>query len=151
MKMSRAATVMFAFGSLAALPACSSMGGGGMGGMMGGGSTAAASPATPSLGQPGLSQGMVKQVQTALQQQGIYKGNVDGVWGEGTRSAVRDYQQAHNLKVNGELDAPTLQALNIANPAAGTAGTTATAPGSANPPAVSGGTTTTPPATGNTQ
>ena len=140
MKMSRAVAVAFALGSLAVLPACSMMGGGG--GMMGGGSTAAAAP-TPSLGQPGLSPSTVRQVQTALQQQGAYKGNIDGVWGEATRTAVRNYQQAHSLKVNGELYPQTLQALNIVNTGTGnTAGNTGgTAPGSNNPPAVSGGTT----------
>lgn len=148
MKMSRAIAVTFALGSLALLPACSMMGGGG-GDMMGGGSTAAAAP---SLGQPGLSPSTVRQVQTALQQQGAYKGNIDGVWGEATRTAVRNYQQAHNLKVNGELDPQTLQALNIVNTGTGTGNTAGntgtTAPGSNNPPAVSGGTTTnTPPAT----
>ena len=57
---------------------------------------------------------MVKQVQSKLRDDGYYKqGAVDGVWGSGTEYAVRSFQHDHNLSSNGQLDVPTLQALNV--------------------------------------
>jgi peptidoglycan hydrolase-like protein with peptidoglycan-binding domain len=71
---------------------------------------------------------MVRQVQSQLRDGGYYKqGPVDGVWGAGTENAVRAYQRDHNLTSNGQLDVPTLQALNLAG------GTSTT--GNPNPPA----------------
>src|SRR5215472_18652823 len=43
----------------------------------------------------------------------MYKGQVDGVWGPQTKSAVRQYQQRHNLTATGQLDSQTLAALNV--------------------------------------
>jgi peptidoglycan hydrolase-like protein with peptidoglycan-binding domain len=84
-----------AMGGLAALPACS---------MNDSHPRAAAA-------QPEVSPGMVMHVQTALQQQGMYKGNIDGIWGPETQGAVRGYQQAHGLTPSGELNSPTLAML----------------------------------------
>jgi peptidoglycan hydrolase-like protein with peptidoglycan-binding domain len=104
MKIRHPAAVIATIGLLATLPACSTMH---SMGIPTGSSTA--------MAQPELSPGMVKQVQTALQQQGMYQGNIDGVWGSATRTAVQNYQGSHGLTANGQLDAPTLKALNLSN------------------------------------
>lgn len=71
--------------------------------------TAASAPATAPVAQV-----TIRDVQTALQQDGYYKsGKVDGVWGRGTERAVTRFQHDHNLTANGKLDVPTLQALNL--------------------------------------
>jgi peptidoglycan hydrolase-like protein with peptidoglycan-binding domain len=101
----RAVAALLALGSLAALPACSSM--------MGGSSQSSSAP----MAKQELSPAMVMQVQTTLQQQGMYHGNIDGLWGPVTQAAVQSYQQAHGLTANGQLDSPTLAALNAPMPA----------------------------------
>ena len=64
---------------------------------------------------PVVAPDMVKQVQAKLRDDGYYKqGTVDGVWGSGTEMAVRSYQRDHNLGSSGQLDVPTIQALNLA-------------------------------------
>jgi hypothetical protein len=40
---------------------------------------------------------------------------VDGVWGSETQASLRSFQHDHNLATNGQLDVPTLQALNLSN------------------------------------
>ena len=117
MKIYRAAAVMLALGSLAALPACSSMNG----------SSTRTSSAAPMPRQE-LSPHMVMQVQTSLQQQGLYNGNIDGLWGPATQAAVQGYQQAHGLTANGQLDTPTLASLNLPNADAPAAAAAAPAP-----------------------
>ncbi len=139
MTASRAAMTTFALIGLAALPACSMLG-------MHEPSMLSSSSSTPApMARPELSPGMVKQVQTSLQQQGIYKGNIDGVWGGATQDAVKQYQSAHNMTASGQLDEATLRSLHVtsatANGTAGSAPGTATSPSMgnsgnmANPPA----------------
>ena len=53
-------------------------------------------------------------VQSALQQQGYYHGEVDGVIGPLTRGAIADYQRDHGLYTTSTIDQPTLQSLGIA-------------------------------------
>jgi peptidoglycan hydrolase-like protein with peptidoglycan-binding domain len=72
-------------------------------------SSAVASP-------PAVAPDMVRQVQSKLRDDGYYKqGAVDGVWGSGTQASVRSFQHDHNLATNGQLDVPTLQALNLSS------------------------------------
>ncbi len=52
-------------------------------------------------------------VQSALQQQGYYRGEVDGVIGPLTRGAIADYQRDHGLYTTSTIDQPTLQSLGI--------------------------------------
>jgi peptidoglycan hydrolase-like protein with peptidoglycan-binding domain len=93
---------LLAFGSLAILPACTVS------------ATRASNPAPVVYSSsPGLSPNMISQVQTTLQQQGLYKGTIDGVWGPQTQSAVQSFQQSHALRPTGELNSPTLAALNL--------------------------------------
>jgi hypothetical protein len=57
---------------------------------------------------------VIANVQTALQQQGYYQGEVDGLLGPQTRAAVADYQRANGLPETASVDQPTLQSLGIA-------------------------------------
>ena len=103
MKMMR---LGIAIGLLAGLGACSDM--------MGGKSSGA--PRATAATQPTVAPDMVRQVQAKLRDSGYYKqGAVDGVWGSGTETAVRSFQQDHHMGASGQLDVPTLQALNLAS------------------------------------
>ena len=53
-------------------------------------------------------------VQSALQQQGYYHGEVDGLIGPLTRGAIADYQRDHGLYTTSTIDQPTLQSLGVA-------------------------------------
>ncbi|WP_428490075.1 peptidoglycan-binding domain-containing protein [Rhodopila sp.] len=102
-----------AVGVLAALGGCSHISS-----MMDRNTTSEAPSAAPkapmAATQPTVSPEMVKKVQAKLRSNGYYKhGNVDGIFGSGTESAVRSFQQDHNLGSSGQLDVPTLQALNV--------------------------------------
>jgi peptidoglycan hydrolase-like protein with peptidoglycan-binding domain len=99
MRTIHVAAALLALGGLAALPACSMDRG-----------YSHSSEAAP---QQQMSPGMVRQVQTALQQQGFYNGNIDGQWGPATQGALQAYQQAHGLTVDGALGPKTLASLNL--------------------------------------
>ncbi len=110
--------ILLALGALTALGACSDISN-----RLGGSRTAAATAPQPMANE------MVRQVQDRLQRDGYYKaGPVDGVWGTGTMNAVQAFQRDHDMNATGQLDVPTLKALNVAD-----LGTTATA---TNPPPV---------------
>jgi peptidoglycan hydrolase-like protein with peptidoglycan-binding domain len=111
-KVRNVATVLALCGA-AALPACSMFGGGNQNSRASY-PTYAAAPTYAAPQQSAVSPDMIRQVQGTLQQQGLYHGSVDGVWGPGTESAVRSYQQQHNLNTSGQLDASTLSSMNIA-------------------------------------
>lgn len=55
----------------------------------------------------------VKQIQTKLKNWGYYNGNVDGIFGSKTLSAVKSFQKKNGLKVDGIVGEKTLQALGI--------------------------------------
>src|SRR6266568_9061692 len=57
---------------------------------------------------------VIGNVQLALQQQGYYHGEVDGLLGPLTRAAIADYQRDHRLYVTSAIDQPTLQSLGMA-------------------------------------
>jgi len=56
---------------------------------------------------------VVANVQSALQQQGYYQGDIDGVLGPQTRAALAEYQSAQGLEPTGAVDEPTLQTLGM--------------------------------------
>jgi len=56
----------------------------------------------------------VANVQSALQQQGYYQGDIDGVLGPQTRAALAEYQSAQGLEPTGAVDEPTLETLGMA-------------------------------------
>jgi ABC-type glycerol-3-phosphate transport system substrate-binding protein len=53
------------------------------------------------------------QVQQRLAQAGYYRGAIDGVIGNGTRSAIRAYERAHGLRVDGRIDPDLLSRMGI--------------------------------------
>jgi hypothetical protein len=57
---------------------------------------------------------VIANAQAALQQQGYYHGEVDGLLGPLTRGAIADYQRDHGLYTTSTIDEPTLQSLGIA-------------------------------------
>jgi hypothetical protein len=57
---------------------------------------------------------VIGNVQTALQEQGYYHGEVDGLLGPQTRAAVADYQRDHRLYITSAIDRPTLASLGMA-------------------------------------
>ena len=56
----------------------------------------------------------VVKIQTKLKEQGYYTGKVDGIFGNGTRSALIEYQKANNLAADGIAGDKTLSSLGIA-------------------------------------
>src|SRR5439155_15561697 len=56
---------------------------------------------------------VIANVQAALQQQGYYQGDVDGLLGPLTRAAVANYQQDHGLYITSAIDRPTLASLGM--------------------------------------
>ena len=56
---------------------------------------------------------VIANVQAALQQQGYYQGEVDGLLGPQTRAAVADYQRANGLVETAAVDQPTLASLGM--------------------------------------
>jgi peptidoglycan hydrolase-like protein with peptidoglycan-binding domain len=116
--------LLVALSSVAVLPACSWFGGNDNSRSSGAASSSQgyASAQQPNyssqqqaMEQQPLTPDTVRQVQQTLQQQGMYRGRVDGVWGPATQSAVRSYQQQNNLNASGQLDQQTLASLNLGN------------------------------------
>lgn len=56
---------------------------------------------------------MAARVQRQLAAAGYYRGEIDGVVGEGTRRAIRSYQRANNLPVDGRIDDDLLNAMGL--------------------------------------
>lgn len=57
---------------------------------------------------------VIANVQSALQGQGYYQGEIDGLLGPQTRAAIADYQRANGLAETAAIDQPTLQSLGMA-------------------------------------
>jgi len=55
----------------------------------------------------------VKQVQQTLQNEGHYRGKIDGALGLRTRASIREFQRATNLPVTGQLDLQTAGKLGV--------------------------------------
>lgn len=53
--------------------------------------------------RPGDRGADVYAIQKRLKDLGFYKGNVDGIYGEGMKASVHNFQRAHNLKVTNEI------------------------------------------------
>lgn len=56
---------------------------------------------------------VVVNVQTELQDEGYYTGEVDGQMGPQTRDAVSAYQRDHDLEVTAAIDEPTVDSLGL--------------------------------------
>lgn len=57
----------------------------------------------------------VKQIQTKLKNWGYYSGNIDGIYGSQTVSAVKAFQKKNGLTVDGIAGEKTLAAMGITN------------------------------------
>lgn len=55
----------------------------------------------------------VRSIQERLRELGFYSGTVDGVFGQGTLSAVRRFQESRGLNPDGIVGSATLEALGI--------------------------------------
>lgn len=60
---------------------------------------------------------LVIQMQERLRQLGFYQGPVNGDFGENTQAALVQFQLAVPIPASGQLDDPTLAALNLERPA----------------------------------
>jgi len=58
------------------------------------------------------SQASVRDIQTCLKNAGFYSGKIDGVKGRQTRKAIRDFQEANSLKVDGVVGPKTWNVLS---------------------------------------
>lgn len=56
---------------------------------------------------------VIANVQAALQEEGYYQGEVDGLLGPLTRAALADYQRDHGLYTTAAIDEPTLDSLGL--------------------------------------
>src|SRR6266446_4578010 len=56
---------------------------------------------------------VIANVQAALQAQGYYQGEVDGVLGPLTRAAIANYQRDQGLYITSAIDEPTLASLGL--------------------------------------
>ena len=54
---------------------------------------------------------MTARVQRQLAAAGYYRGEIDGIIGDGTRRAIRNYERANNLPVDGQIDDQLLTAM----------------------------------------
>ena len=61
----------------------------------------------------------IRQAQEALQDQGLYKGQVDGKWGPQTKQAVQQFQKQKGLKQTAQLDQQTLTDLQSSSNSGG--------------------------------
>ena len=71
------------------------------------------SPTEYALQHPNVRGPVVKAIQRALAGAGCKPGPIDGVFGEGTDGAVRRYQKAHGLNVDGVVGPITAGRLNV--------------------------------------
>ncbi|MBN8907264.1 MAG: peptidoglycan-binding protein [Alphaproteobacteria bacterium] len=60
-----------------------------------------------------LSPQSVQAVQERLRQAGAYTGNVDGIWGADSETALQRFQQSHQLQVTGQMNQATAATLGI--------------------------------------
>jgi hypothetical protein len=57
---------------------------------------------------------IVINVQRRLARNGYYHGAIDGVIGLGTHNAIRSYERAHGLRIDGQIDQRLLATLGLA-------------------------------------
>lgn len=91
-------------------------------GMMGGGESgrqtsqaerSGSQSASQSQAQQALAPDLVRNIQRTLSQRGYDAGPADGVYGESTQSALKNFQRDQKLNGTGQLDSQTLAALGV--------------------------------------
>ena len=83
----------------------------------------------------------IREAQRELRSRGYDVGPIDGIWGQQTASAVREFQRANNIEATGRLDQRTRQAM-AANNSNGS-GNTSAGSGMNTSPSAGGGRNTT--------
>lgn len=63
------------------------------------------------ISQLGSGGDVVRRIQVKLQALGLYRGPIDGLFGGGTESAVKQFQRANGLGIDGQVGPRTWQAL----------------------------------------
>jgi hypothetical protein len=64
-------------------------------------------------GGVGYTDSLVGQVQLRLARAGYYHGSIDGVSGNGTRKAIREYERAHGLPGDGKISQQLLTTMGL--------------------------------------
>lgn len=64
----------------------------------------------------------VRTIQTKLKRWGYYNGNIDGIFGSGTLTAVKKFQKKNGLAVDGIAGKKTLEAMGIFNSSSSSGG-----------------------------
>lgn len=78
------------------------------------GPTAGPAPGTAAaVSTDALSQAAVRNVQERLRVLNFYRGQVDGLWGAGTQTAIERFQQGRGLQSTGQLNPATISALGL--------------------------------------
>lgn len=70
-------------------------------------------PPLPRAVATGIPQDRVMEIQSALSKLGYYNGEINGVYDETTRQAMKQYQQANNLSPSGMPSAHALKKLGV--------------------------------------
>jgi hypothetical protein len=65
-------------------------------------------------GSAGYTDSVIGQVQLRLARAGYYHGVIDGVSGEATRRAIRQYERAHGLPADGQIRSRLLTTMGLA-------------------------------------
>jgi peptidoglycan hydrolase-like protein with peptidoglycan-binding domain len=87
-------------------------------------------------GQKAPTSDRIREIQSALNREGVLDGEPTGKWDDATIDAMRKFQEDHGLNPTGKIDAGTLNKLGLGSDTAGKGAPIPTA-SSAAPPAVS--------------
>jgi peptidoglycan hydrolase-like protein with peptidoglycan-binding domain len=82
--------------------------------LMAAGSSAGPAPGTPAaMATEPLNRAAVRNIQQRLRALNFYRGDVDGIWGASTQSAIERFQQGRGLQATGQMNPATAQALGL--------------------------------------
>jgi peptidoglycan hydrolase-like protein with peptidoglycan-binding domain len=71
------------------------------------------------VGQKAPTPDRIRDIQSALQREGAYKGQPTGKWDDATVDAMKNYQDKNGLNATGKIDAATLNKLGLGSDTAG--------------------------------
>jgi peptidoglycan hydrolase-like protein with peptidoglycan-binding domain len=74
---------------------------------------------TKSTAQKAPTPDRIREIQSALQQKGVYQGDPTGKWDDATVEAMKTYQDKSGLTPTGKIDALTLEKLGLGSETAG--------------------------------
>lgn len=88
-------------------------------------------------GQKAPTPDRIREIQTALQKQGMYEGEPSGKWDDATAQAMQKFQDKNGINPTGKIDALSLEKLGLGSETAGKGApvpvSTAAAPTSSSP------------------